>query len=321
MPVVTNEPIQISYFVDDISSALIAYNRLRWHRSRTGQNGLYEPMTAAAAGTATLLSPNSTPHQLNGKTLSFRVNGVTQVDVTFSSADPVTTAQAATEISGETALVTAVDDGGFLRLTTVATGTAASIEILESDAAPYFGWATGDSALGVAADTILVAGTHEYFFTDQNSDESFWYRVEFRHSGTGITTGMGVPFPSNSPTHVPASASIVCFVRLASARGAPRPGQRITFLNAFLPNAIEAQDRRWGIFRQYEQIETDRNGYAETRLLRGITVDISFDGTGFVRRIQIPTTGDRVDLLDPLLVVQDEFGIAEPNIDFAIRTT
>lgn len=321
MPVVTNEPIQISYFVDDITSALVSYNRLRWHRSRTGQNGLYEPMTAAAAAAATLLSPNESPHQINGKMLSFRVNGVTQVDVTFSDADPVTTAQAAVEIAGATGLVTAADDGGFLRLTTVATGTGASLEILESDAAPYFGWVAGDSAVGVGVDTTLVAGTHEYFFTDQNSDESFWYRVEFRHATTGITTGMGVPFPSNSPVHVPASSTIVCFVRLASMSGVPRVGQRVTFLNAFLPGSVVAQERRWGVFRQYEQMETDRNGYAEIRLLRGITVDISFDGTGFVRKIAIPSTGDRVDLLDPTLVVEDEFGIAEPNIDFAIRTT
>jgi hypothetical protein len=48
---------------------------------------------------------------------------------------------------------------------------------------------------------------------------------------------------------------------------------------------------------------------------------MSIDGTGFVRRIAIPTTGDSVDLLDPALVTRDEFGIHEANIDFAIRTS
>jgi hypothetical protein len=36
---------------------------------------------------------------------------------------------------------------------------------------------------------------------------------------------------------------------------------------------------------------------------------------------QVMASGDVVDLPDSALVVQDEFGIQEPQIDFAIRTT
>jgi hypothetical protein len=322
MGVVTNQPIQLSYFVQDITTALLTYNRLRWHRSRTGQYGIYEPATAALPTPAVLVGTAASPFQLNGKTLSFRVNGITQVDVVFTNPDPVTIAQVVTAVGLATPLVTAADDGsGKLKLTTVITGTGGSIEILESDAAPFLGFVTGDGAVGQDQDTILVAGTHEYFYTDQNSDREFWYRAEFRHSTTLKTTGLGVPFPANKVQQVSKSLTIVGYVRLSDMSGFPIGCRRITFSNPFLPNTVIDQTTRWGVFRHYAQIETDRNGYAEIRLLRGMTVDVSIDGTGFVRRIQIPTTGDVVDILDPVLVVRDEFGIQQPQIDFAIRTT
>jgi hypothetical protein len=319
MAVVTNQPIQLSYFVQDITTALLTYNRLRWHRSRTGPNGVYEPATAAVPAAAVLTATAITPHALNGKTLSFKANGASTVDVTFATPDPVTTAQAASEINLATPLVVASDAGGYLRLTTVTTGSGASVEILDSNAAPSLGFLVGAGAVGVDQDTILLAGTHEYFYTDQNSDRDFWYRVEFRNSVTAKTTGPGIQFPANQPQHIPKSQTIVGYVRLADMTGMPIEGRRITFANPFLPNTVVDQNTRWGIFRHYLEMQTDRNGYAEVRLLRGMTVDVAIEGTNFVRRIQIPTTGDVVDILDPALVTQDEFGIQEQNVDFAIR--
>jgi hypothetical protein len=321
MAVVTSQPIQLSYFVQDITSALLTYNRLRWHRSRTGQYGVYEAATAPAATVASLVGTAVSPHQISGKTLTFKANGVASVSVTFAAADPVTTAQAATAINAATPFVVASDDGGYLRLTTVTTGSLASIEITGGSAAPFLGLAVGAGAVGKDADTILVSGTHEYFYTDQNSDREFWYRVEFLNSTTAQTTGLGVPFPANQARKLSASKTIVGYVRLSDLSGYPIEGRRVTFANVFLPNTVIDQNTRWGIFRHYAQMETDRNGYAEIRLIRGAQLDISIDGTGFVRRILVPSTGDVVDLLDPILVVQDEFGIQEPQIDFAIRTT
>jgi len=318
--VVTNQPIQLSYFVQDIASALLTYNRIRWYRSRTGQYGIYEQATADLPAVASIKGTAATPHQINGKTLTLKVNGVSTVNVTFADPDPVTTAQAAAAISAATPLLTAVDDGGYLKISTVTTGSSASVEALESAAAAFLGL-TGAAAVGQDQDTILVGGTHEYFYTDQNSDRDFWYRVEFRHNVTLKTTGVGVPFPANQAQKIPTSKTIVGYVRLADLSGYAIEQRRITFANPFLPNTVVDQTRRWGIFRHYAQIETDRNGYAEIRLIRGMSVDISIDGTGFVRRILVPSTGDVVDLLDPALVVQDEFGIQEPQIDFAIRTT
>jgi hypothetical protein len=321
MSVVTSQPIQLSYFVQDITSALLTYNRLRWHRSRTGQYGTYEAATAAAATSAEITGAAAEPHALNGRTFKFRVHGTTDVEVLFADPDPVTTADVVAAIIAETILVTPTDVDGYLVLTTATTGSGASIEILDGDANPYLGFTEGDGAIGQDADTVLVGGTHEYFYTDQNSDRDFWYRTEFVHSVTNQTTGPMVPFPANTAQKVSASLTIVGSLRLADLRGYPIAGRRVTFSNPFLPNTVLDQTTRWGVFRHYTQMETDRNGYAETRLLRGMSVDMSIDGTGFVRRITVPSTGDVVDLLDPTLVENDEFGIQEPQIDFAIRTS
>jgi hypothetical protein len=319
MAVVTNEPIQLSYFVQDITTAVATFSRLRWWRSRTGQYGVYEAATSPALWAATLLGTMQEPHQLNGKVFNFKVGGTTTVAVTFAAVDPVSTATAAMEINNATGAVIATDEGGYLRLTTVDSGSNSSIEILDGDAAPFLGFVVGDGAVGGDVDTTLVAGTHEYFYIDNNSADDFWYRVEFFNPSTGDTTGTGVPFPANSATHISKSKTIVCYVRLADMSGLPIEGRKVTFANPFLPDTVIDQNSRWGIFRHYAQMSTDRNGYAEIRLLRGINVDVVIEGTNFVRRIQIPTTGSEVDLLNPTLAVQDEFGIQEPQINFAIR--
>lgn len=319
MAVVTNEPIQLSYFVQDITTAVATFSRLRWWRSRTGQYGVYEAATSPALAAATILGTMQEPHQLNGRVLSFVVDGTVTVDVTFASVDPVTTAQACVEINNATPNVVATDDGGYLRLTAVSLGSNSSIAILDSDAAPFLGFVVGDGAVGGDVDTTLVAGTHEYFYIDSNSADDFWYRVEFWNPSTGDTTGTGVPFPANSAQHISKSKTIVCYVRLADMSGLPIESRRVTFSNPFLPNTVIDQNSRWGIFRHYAQMSTDRNGYAEIRLLRGIDVDIVIEGTNFVRRITIPSTGSEVDLLDPALSTTDELSIQEPVINFAIR--
>lgn len=320
MPVVTQQPIQLSYFVADITTELLTYNRLRLYRSRTGQNGLYEAATGSAAAGAVLEGAHETPHQLNGKTLSFRVNGVTQVDVTFADPDPVTTTQVLAAIAAETALVTATDVGGRVRLTTVATGSGSSIEILESDAAPYLGFDVGAATVGLDADVVLSAGVHEYLYTDQNSSVDFWYRVELRHSVTGQVKALSVPFQAG-PIGTPNATKIWCFIRLVDLAGVPLAGRVVTFANPFLPNTVTSGGTTWGAFRHFATMVTDSEGYAQIRLLRGMQVDVVVDGTNFIRRIEIPTTGDSVDVLDSSLVVADEFGIQEPDIDFAVRTT
>ncbi len=316
MPIVTQMPLTLSFFVQDIATALLTFNRMRAFRSRTGADGLYDAASGAAAGPATLEAANAEPHQLSGKTLKFKVNGVIDVEVLFAGADPYSTAAVIADITAETADVVATAGvNGRLILTTVVTGSAASIEIIESDAAPFLGFDIGAAAVGTDTDIVLVPGTHEYFYTDQNSDLSFNYKFQLRHSITGQVSDFSVPIPADQVQGIDYVNTITCYVKLMDLHGRPIQGRRMTFANVFLPNVLG----EFGIFRHFTEMVTDKNGYAETRLIRGAKVDFSVEGTNFVRRFTIPTLGDSVNLLDPSLVAEDEFGIQQPNIDFAIR--
>lgn len=317
---VTNIPIQMSYFVRDIDGALRQYNRLRWHRSVDGPNGTFVACTDTTATIASLPVPNKGPHALNGTTLSLQINGLIPVGVTFSDPDPVTTLQAITAINTATSFVVAVadpEDSDRFILTTPDAGTGASISILEGTANQTLGLAVGDGATGADEDTTLLLGVHEYFYTDRNSDEGNWYKVQFLNTQTAEESHLSVPFPVDQADRVTSASTIVGYVRIADMSGGPIEGRKVTLFNSFLPNKVEG----FGIFRHSVTLETDRNGYAEVRLIRGMSLDLSVTGTGFVRRITIPTTGDAVDLLDPTLVINDEFGIQQADVDFAFRTS
>lgn len=317
---VTSTPLQMDYFIADIATALLTFNRARWYRSRSGAAGTFEAATASTAQPATMRGAVE-PHGVSGKTLNLRINGSTLVDVTFSDPDPVSTAQAIAEIEAATALLNGVDDAGVLVLETVATGSGASIEVLGGDAAPYLGLIVNGAAIGLDADTTLSAGVHQYFYTDQNSSEDFWYAVELRNSATPALAPLSVAFPASRVQGVPKTEVVPCFVRLTDPTGYPLNGRRINLVNGYVPNKVQAGNFSWAIFRHSVQMTTNEQGYAETRLLKNLVIDVVVEGTGVIRRIQIPSGVDSVDLLDPTLVVEDEFGIAEPDIDFAIRTS
>ena len=316
--IVTSHPITVSYFVRDITEALLTFDRMVWFRSRTGDDGLFEAATAVAPVAATISGAAVGPHAVDGKTLSLIIDGTTALDVVFSGGDPYTTAAVVSDINGASAdVVASADAEDRLVLTSATTGSLSSLEVVESDAAVYLGFSTGDAAVGLDQNVVLVGGTHQYFYLDQNSDETFSYKIQLLNSSTLQVSNLSVPIPASQIPIIPYSQTTVASIRLVDMSGRPLSGRRVTVFNVFQPNIVQGH----GVFRHYLQMTTDVDGYAETRILRGMKVDLSIDGSGFVRRLQIPSNVDVVDLLDPALVVGDEFEIAEPNIDWAIRTS
>lgn len=317
----TNTPIQLSYFIPDIASVLATYSRLRWWRA-TSENGVYAPVTAQTAEVASLLTPFETPYQVEALGIELDVNG-TEVNHTFATTDPTSNTDAAADLAAASILIDCPVEGAQFRIQTVNTGRDNYLCALGGDALASLGLAVGDAALGLDADTVLVAGTHEYFYTDPHSDPSYWYRAQFVNDSTTTYSELGVPFSADQPEAVPKSHTIVCYLRLADLSGCPVPCRKVRFHNVPQPNRVDAVNGLWGIFRNVAEMETDRNGYAEIRLLKGALVDVEIVGSGFVRRIEVPDEVgvDSVDLLDPALVVNDEFGIQQSTVTPAIRTS
>jgi hypothetical protein len=316
MPSVTNQPLTVSYFIDDISGALATFDSIRWWKSTTGQSGLYQRITELAATPAVVRGLNTGPFVLQGLELLLRIDGVTDVAYTFVGADPISLATVISELTAIAAGAFVPTDDGVLVLTSATTGTGSSIEVLPSEAALVLG-INGQTVLGRAANTPLVSGTHEYFFTDQNSDYDYWYKVEFYHTSTLDRSELSAPISADQVQAIPASQTIVGYIRLATMTGRPDAGRKVIVFNNALPNVQTGH----GVVRFYEEITTDRTGYAKLRLLRGIDVSFSIAGTGVARKITVPETGDAFDFLDPALVSDDEFGIHYQDVPFATRTS
>lgn len=316
MPAVTAVPIQLSYFISDVARAVLFYNRMRWERSTTGVAGLFEPITQPTVTAASLLALRQQPYDVQGKDLELRV-GDTEVTVSFVGGSALTAAQVAAQIESATVLLEAVDESGYTRISTVQTGLDTTIEVLGGDAAAYLGFTVGLVAFGAGADLALSGSVSEYFLTDPNSDAGYWYRVTLLNTSTGESSLPSPAFPADAVRRVPFEKTVVCYLDLCDLSGAPLPERLVTLANVAGVNTIT--DPSTNVFRHFASRSTDRNGHLEIRVLRGITVDLSIEGTGFTRRITIPSDTDTVNLLDPALVISDEFGIQEPRIRYAER--
>lgn len=317
---ITNQLITQVFLVPEIGNKLLQFDSLRWYRSTSGQLGYYEPMTDTVAGPA-VLQAQQVSRALAGEKLTLRINGTLLIDLPFTGPDPIDVADVALQLSSISTLIEASGVEGVLTLRTIGVGTGASIEVLASEGARRLGFLTGEAAAGTNTDSALSPGVSEYRQNDYQSGPATWYTVEFRNSQTGVISLRSIAFPSRLQEAVPLNQLIGCFVRLCDLSGRPLGGRRISIHNVFIPNKVSGDGKSWGVFRQYEELVTDPNGYAEVLLVRGAWVDVNIMGTGFTRRIQVPTIGTLVDLLDPALDPRDEFGVQKNDYDFAIRTT
>ena len=318
---VTGQQIATSFIVRDLANTLPLYDRIRWFRSIDGPDGFFEDATAETAQPAQLTSGLGVFKSITNTTLVLRVDNGTDVSITFTSPAPVSAAFAASEINSSSALLNAVDVDDRVVITTVSTGSGASLEVLEGTDAFELDFAIGAYALGKDEDFNLISPVHEYIYTDQNSSPDYWYRTQFWHSSYTQNSVQSAAFPAGTVDHVAYTDTITGQIRLSDMAGRPIPNRKVTFHNTFSPSSIVSNSKNWGVFRHAIELRTDESGYGEIRLVRGMEVDMAIDGTGYTRRIKVPTVGDVFDLLDPALSDRDEFGIRTPTLDYAIRTS
>lgn len=315
MPI-TNIPLTVLYFIDDISSALATFDSIRWWKSSTGQNGLYERVTDVIAAPARLTGTRTGPFYINGLTLSLIIDGVVSFEHEFVSADPVTIGDLVSELNtAASGILVASNVDGALRISSPITGTGSSVQVVATDGSVMLG--LSGTALGVSLNTPLAPATHEYAFTDQNSDYSHWYRAELYHSVTLDRSELSPPFPGSQVQALPVDQTIVGYVRLVTPDGRPDNGRKLVVFNDGIPNTRNG----YGVVRFFLEAVTDRTGYAQVRLVRGITVSFNLAGTGVTRKIQVPTTGDSFNLLDEELTVDDAFSVQYQDVPFATRTS
>ncbi len=317
--------VTLTINVGNIEAALASFDVIKVKRSIAGIGGPYVDITDNTPQPGELVAPLPGNYDVVSKTLQLLVDQDPQVNVLFTDppappiiGNPLTAAQAATQINDAVGQVVAFDDAGTLRLTSTNTGLASRIEIVGGGAAAEFGWVAGDRDVGEEAHIQLVAGQSLYSFTDNDGEASYYYVAQFLNTSNGLTSAESTPFQGAAGTVVDPSNLSVAKVDLIDGRGLALPEQEITFYGQDL--SFEVGGYQLALTRKPITIVTDNTGHAEVPLVIGSRWKVIFEGTSFIREFTVPDAAS-FDLLTLLGAAPDPFRIVEVQFPPALRRT
>ena len=311
--------IKLKIYVAELTNVMSLYDSIQVQRSVTAPPATTPvDLTKNTAQPAVLVGTKEGPYLINGKTFDLRVNG-TLVSITFVSPSPVALPDVLSEFNGAFTLASipavALSNDGKLQLETNGKGTQYTLEIISGSALFDLGFTVAEKDNGEASHPVLVSGTTNYEFDDGSGQASYYYRTRFYNTNDGTFSGWSDWVQGLTGSAVSAADLIVGKVKLAHLNGSALANKRVTIVNVFHPY----QASGYGIFGKSVNLETDGAGMAETTLVKGSLVDVIFNGTSIIRRIQVPTTGTEFDLLDSSLVIGDELEIMVPDLPYAPR--
>jgi hypothetical protein len=252
------------------------------------------------------------------------VNERVDISVTFSGVDPLPLATIAEQITflGTSSVTAYVNSNGKLVFQTRPVGGSASLRIVGGDAAGVLGLPTAEPdslAFGYDPRIVLVPGVSTYSFQDYYSDASYFYKVRFSHSLTGIKSDFSEPISATQVSGIDPTQIVLGFVRLARHDGRPSANQEVTVYSTFLSQSIQG----YNVLGGPQRFSTDATGYVEFPLIRGLTVDVSITGTAYIRRVTAPADFSilRFNVLDPQYGKDDSFAVQRAEIPYAERKT
>lgn len=228
--------IKLKIYVANLSNVLGLFDKMQVWRSETGILGTYFEITAATAQAATLLGSATGPFTLNGKTLKLKVDQGAEQTIDIVSADPIDIDDLVDFINGipSTGLV-ASEDGGALRLTTVATGTVSTLEITGGTALTDLGFTVGQEDNGEDARINLSPSSTSYEYDDQSGDPDNYYKVRYYNSGTGTFSSFGDPVKGDIGSIVAPTDLVKASGTFAKLDGKPVSGMAVIFYNVYMP--------------------------------------------------------------------------------------
>lgn len=302
--------------VPDLQSALEGYDVIRVQRATTGPSGSYTELTRAPpSDSATLLGSEEGPFAVDTLTLEFILDSGSNQVVTFAGTNPLSIGNVAAQTNNQTGVETAENDDNRLRLTSRAEGTGSRVAITGGTALAVLGFTLNQLDLGASPWIVMNAQTRDYPFVDAAGDDSFYYRTFFFNTITGATSDFSAPV-RGSPVVLLASDELsLATVDLVDARGVGMPGRKISIFP--LPVGALRGDFAVDLWKK-EEIETDNDGHAELTLIRGIRVKVLFEGTGFVRELEVPNAST-FNLVEAAGAAPDAFTVTFPNLPSAVR--
>ena len=299
--------VNLSIFTGDITQVLASFDVMRVERSVTDEVGPYTELTAAVAQAATLLGSVAGSFNVVGKTIEIKVDNNATVLVTFTGTDPLTTTQVIDQINTALGASIATDESGQVRLTSTVTGTASKMQVVSGTSLVDFGFTAGDRDIGEEPYTTLVAGTEVYPFTDNDGQAGYFYRAWFFNTTNNQESPKSAPFEGVPGTQVTSGQLSLATVDLVDLTGTALANRKVSLYpvaQSLIVEGFGVDFARAGI-----TIETDNSGHAETNLIRGSRVKVVFEGTNYIRTIDVPDQST-FDLLSAVAAVDDEFSKA-----------
>lgn len=328
----STELVQLHIFVEE-DDWLNVFNQIEVWRSRGLSTGPYEELTADSWRPARLpadggdlpATPVTGPSVIiSGLELQLRLNEQDDIIVLFTGVNPLSYAQAASQIQSQSAgrLRSYVDEDSNLVVETLEPGTGAILRVVGGDAAPFLGLPTTEPdslAYGRDARISLVAGREKYLFNDIRGKSTYFYRTRFRNSDQETWSEFSQPSPADQSiglSHENIVCGQLCMVRLD---GKPLRNQLVRVFNRYKTQQVESKL----VAGPELDAVSDMDGKVQFFLVRGSQVTVSIDGTDIVRDIEVPTDPlvGIFNLLDPNLGPDDYFKVRVPRIEYAQRRT
>jgi hypothetical protein len=327
--IATKQHRVLDLFADEAAWSGV-FDRLEVWRSRDTAAGPYESLTDDAwmpatlpAGANTNASGDPGPSaNIDGLTLSLKVNELVDLEIVFDGSNPLTFALAATQITSQSlGLVRSfVSVTGALVLQSTAAGLQAILHVVGGSAAPLLGLSTVEPesvAFGRDARVPLTRGVTRYAFTDPNSSNSYFYKTRFFNSGSRAVSDFSFPFQAPPVARLSPDALVRGTVDLVDVGGNPIANRSVLVYLRMQSTSVEGKLVAGGPSRKF----TDDAGHVEFLLPRGVSITLSIAGTDLSRDIDTPTDPAiaSFDMLDPTYGRDDLFAVQRPNIPFAAR--
>jgi hypothetical protein len=106
--------------------------------------------------------------------------------------------------------------------------------------------------------------------------------------------------------------------RVVNMQGLPIVSYIVMVSNNYIPMSKTVGSTEYAVLGSPIELTTDENGYAETYLVRGMEVEVAFEGTPVRRTITVPDQAS-FELIGLVTAAGDPFDINEPNIPTGIR--
>jgi hypothetical protein len=325
----TRQKLELDFFVPSTDWEG-TFDRFEVWRARTSPGGPYEALHDDSwlpavlprdfVGAAFGSGPSAV---LVGKKVTFLVDETIPVEVTFTGTDPLTYAQAATQITAQSqGLLFSFVSGAVLVVRTVQAGLLAVLRCTGGEAASLLGLAVTEPeslAFGRDARIVLIHAREQYGFVDPDGSPNFYYKLRYFNTVSKLTSDFTLPFQARRGTGVSAGNLVRCFVDVADLGGNASPNVEVLLGSSFAGLQVDGRIIVGGDVK----VLTDANGHAELLIPRGADVTLAIGGTSLARRFTVPTdpTIESINMLDPSIGSDDLFTVKVANLPYAVRRT